>query len=63
MIDNQANDEQEKYFKEHVEKCLYCLRQYNLEKKIQTMLQQQANRQQAPSDLVDSIRTAIIPTQ
>ncbi|MEL6557876.1 MAG: hypothetical protein AAFQ94_06795 [Bacteroidota bacterium] len=62
MIDNQASGEQEKYFNEHIEKCIHCLRQYNLEKEIKLMIQQQADRQTVPSDLVDTIRTAILPT-
>ncbi len=43
MVDNQATGEQKEYFSEHMEKCIHCLKQYNLECEIKLMLQQQAH--------------------
>lgn len=62
IVDNQASDEQQKYFSEHAENCLHCLREYNLEREIKQMLRQQSDRQEVPSDLIDTIRTAILST-
>lgn len=62
MIDSQASGEQEKYFNEHIEKCLHCLKQYNLEREIKIMIQQQADRQTVPTDLIETIRIAILST-
>ncbi|MGB3466834.1 MAG: hypothetical protein WBA74_16255 [Cyclobacteriaceae bacterium] len=62
MIDSQATGEQEKYFKEHIESCIHCFKQYKLERELKTMIRHQADRQTVPSDLIDTIRTAILPT-
>jgi len=62
MIDRQATGEQEEYFNEHIENCIHCLKEYNLEKEIKSMLRQKVERQKVPSDLIDTIRTAILST-
>ena len=62
IVDNQASDEQHRYFTEQMENCMHCLRAYNLEREIKQMLRQQSDRQEVPSDLIDTIRTAILST-
>ena len=62
MIDSQATGEQEQYFNEHIESCIYCFKQYNLEKELKIMIQKQSDRQTVPTDLINTIRTAILST-
>ena len=62
IVDDQASREQQEYFKEHMENCMHCLQEYNLEQEIKQMIRQQADRQTVPSDLIDTIRTAILST-
>ena len=62
IVDDQASVEQQKYFNEHKESCMHCLKEYNLEKEIKQMLKRQADWQTVPSELIDTIRTAILST-
>lgn len=62
MLDNEATDEQEKLFHEHIEKCMPCYEYFNLEKAIKEVIQTKIKRKPVPGDLVDSIKSKIKET-
>lgn len=59
MLDEEASQEEEAYLMEHVEKCLFCFEQYEVEKQIRDLLKTKIAKMSVPSDLVDSIRSKI----
>ncbi len=60
MLDDEANDDQVTYLNAHLDKCIICLEEYNLEKEIKSLLKSKVNRHQVPEELVSSIRNRII---
>ena len=60
MLDNEANEDQITYLNAHLDQCIICLEEYNLEKEIKTLLKSKVDRQVVPQELVSSIRSRII---
>ncbi len=62
ILDGEATSEQEKQFFEHIDKCVYCLNGYELEKSIRKLIKSKIKKQTVPADLVDSIKLKIRKT-
>lgn len=62
LIDGEANNEQESYFRKHIETCMPCYQYYNLEKAIKEILQTKIERKPVPQDLVNTIKLKIKET-
>ncbi len=60
MLDGQASNEQRGYFDEHIEKCIYCLKEYNLGSEIKELMRIRASKQPVPKDLINTIRTVVL---
>ncbi len=59
MLDNEATDDQEQYLNSHIEACMYCFEQYEVEKQIRELLKVKLANQTVPSGLAQSIRTKV----
>lgn len=59
MLDNEASQEQEEYLKHHIEKCMVCFEQYEVERQIRQLLRNKLVNQQVPTDLAESIRNKV----
>lgn len=59
MLDNEANQEQENYINTHIENCMVCFEQYEVEKQIRELLKTKLTHQQVPHDLAQSIRSKV----
>lgn len=59
MLDGQATQEQRDFFDEHIEKCIYCLKEYNLGSEIKGLLQAKTAHKTVPKDLIDTIKAVV----
>lgn len=59
MLDNEATDEQEEYLNAHIENCMYCFEQYEVEKQIRELLKTKLSKQEVPADLAQTIRSKV----
>lgn len=59
MLDNEASDEQESYMNAHIENCMFCFEQYEVEKQIRELLRTKLTRQEVPADLAQTIRSKV----
>lgn len=59
MLDNEADKEQETYLNTHIEKCMICFEQYEVEKQIRQLLKTKLANQKVPADLAHSIRAKV----
>lgn len=59
MLDNEATDEEETYLLNHIDKCMVCFEQYEVEKQIREMLKTKLQKLPVPADLANNIKTKI----
>lgn len=59
IIDGEASDEQQEYFKNHMDRCLPCFKSYDLDMAIKRLLKTKCCGGDAPIDLVDQIKMQI----
>ena len=60
ILDGEATHEQkEQFLKHHLDECLPCYKNYHLEMKIKELLKTKCCGGQAPSDLVEQIKSKI----
>lgn len=59
IIDGEASDEQQEYFKNHMDRCMPCFKSYDLDMAIKTLLKTKCCGGDAPTDLVDQIKIQI----
>ncbi|WP_258103880.1 anti-sigma factor [Marinoscillum sp. MHG1-6] len=59
MLDNEASEEEESYLHNHIEKCMVCFEQYQVEKQIRELLRTRMKKLEVPSDLANNIKTKI----
>ena len=59
VLDGEATEEQEKYLKSHVDMCLPCLDDYNLEKMIKELLQSKCSQVEVPEGLAEAIKSKL----
>jgi len=59
MLDNEVTSEQKEYFKNHMDGCMPCFKTYQLDMAIKELLKNKCCGGDAPSELVDQIRSQI----
>jgi anti-sigma factor (TIGR02949 family) len=59
MLDNEATDHQEQYVKDHIEICMVCFEQYEVEKQIRDLIKTKIEQRPVPNDLIEDIRGKI----
>ncbi|UII28820.1 anti-sigma factor [Fulvivirga maritima] len=59
VLDQEATDEEQAYFKQHIENCMPYYEIYNVDKAIKSMIKDKCLNQKTPSDLVESIKSKI----
>ncbi len=59
VLDSEASSEQENYLTEHLEMCIQCLENYNIEKEIRTALRNRLENKKVPLDLINTIKDKI----
>ncbi len=59
MLDNEADEHQEHYITVHIEGCMFCFEQYEVEKQIKELIKTRLAKMPVPTDLATSIRTKI----
>ena len=63
ILDEEADNEQEAYFKIHMEECWSCFKNYELEKAIRNLVKIKLERISVPATLIDEIKTKISESQ
>lgn len=59
MLDNEASEDEEQYLNKHIENCMVCFEQYEVEKQIRELLKTKLAHQKVPSDLAQTIRNKV----
>ncbi|MGK7395927.1 MAG: anti-sigma factor [Candidatus Cyclobacteriaceae bacterium M3_2C_046] len=59
ILDGEATEEQENFFHEHVDKCVYCFNSFKVEKSIRDLIKSKIKKEEVPIDLVESIKLKI----
>jgi mycothiol system anti-sigma-R factor len=59
ILDGEASEEQRKHFEAHIEDCLSCFEQFNLDKTIKLALQTKICKMDVPGDLLQTIKIKI----
>jgi anti-sigma factor (TIGR02949 family) len=59
MLDHEATPEEETYVNDHIDKCMVCFEQYQVEKQIRELLKTRLVNQPVPKNLADDIRSKI----
>jgi anti-sigma factor (TIGR02949 family) len=59
MLDNEATGEEELYVKNHIEKCMVCFEQYEVEKQIRDLIKSKFQNLPVPENLEADIRSKI----
>ncbi len=62
ILDEEATEDQLKYFKQHIDYCMPCIENYNLEVTIRQLLCDRLQRKAVPAEVINSIRTKITET-
>jgi anti-sigma factor (TIGR02949 family) len=62
VLDDEASEDEKSYYFCHLEKCMACYREYNLETEIRKVLRTKIDNRQVPADLVSSIKSKIRTT-
>lgn len=60
ILDNEASQEDEAYLMNHIEQCSCCLKEYELEQQVRTLLKNKLEKKSSPTGLVNSIRAKIL---
>ena len=59
VLDGEANEEQKEYLNSHIDACLPCLNDYNLEKTIKDLLQSKCSKVDVPNGLAEAIKSKL----
>ncbi len=62
LLDGEASEEESKYFRQHIQRCMPCYECYNLEMAIKEIIQTKIERKPVPQDLVNTIKLKIKET-
>lgn len=60
MLDDEASKEQIDFFYSHIENCITCFSQYNVEKQLRELLKSKLRKKVVPSQLALEIRNRIV---
>ena len=59
LLDEEASDEQEKYYYDHIDECWNCFKDYELEKAIRELVKNKVEKKSVPSSLIEEIKLQI----
>lgn len=59
ILDDEASEEQIKFFRKHVDACKHCLETYNMEKSVAEAIKSKLQSRCCPDKLVQSIKQKI----
>lgn len=59
VLDGEATEEQKIYLNVHIDVCLSCLDDYNLEKEIKNLLQSKCSKVEVPVGLAEAIKSKL----
>lgn len=62
MLDGEASESEKEYYQTHVEKCMPCYKEYNLESAIRKILKTNLEKKEVPADLINCIKSKIRET-
>lgn len=62
VLDGEASESEQEYYNTHMEKCMPCYREHNLESAIRQVLKTNIEKKRVPSDLVDCIKSKLNQT-
>ena len=59
ILDGQATSEQQNYFRQHMDKCLPCYKNYNMDMAIKEMLKTKCCGGDIPAELIEELKAKI----
>lgn len=59
IIDGEATEEEERFFKEHIDECEPCFKSYHLDKSVKLLLRSKISHRPIPADLIEKIKTKL----
>jgi mycothiol system anti-sigma-R factor len=59
ILDGEATDDQQKYFKTHMDHCMPCYKSYDLDMHIKKLLQSKCCGGECPEELIEKIKVQI----
>jgi len=59
MLDDEASQEQKDFLNQHIDKCMVCFEQYEVEKQLRLLIKSSASSQPVPADLAKIIRNKV----
>lgn len=59
IIDGQASEEVDEFFKAHITQCMPCFKKYQLEKTIKDVLVLKVEKKRVPTELINTIKDRI----
>ena len=62
ILDGEASESEKEYYYAHMEKCMPCYREHNLESAIRRVLKTNIEKKQVPADLINCIKSKIKET-
>lgn len=62
VLDGEASGAEKDYYMHHIEECMPCYRNYNIETEIRNILRSKLEKKAVPTDLVHSIRSKVKET-
>lgn len=62
ILDGEASESEREYYMSHMEQCMPCYREYNLESAIRQVLKTNIGKKEVPSDLIDCIKSKLNQT-
>lgn len=59
ILDGNANEEQQKYFKKHMDECMPCYKTHELDMQIKQLIKSKCSGNHVPADLVEKIKSQV----
>lgn len=59
ILDNEADESDSRYFRDHIEGCMTCFQHYEMEQHIRQLIKTQLVQHEVPMDLINQIRDKI----
>lgn len=59
LLDNEASPDEEQYLREHLDLCLPCLKNYQLETEIRNLLRTRIDKRNTPAGLLAAIKSKV----
>ncbi len=59
ILDGAATPDQEEYFKQHMDECMPCFKNYQVEMQIRQLIKTKCSNEQVPTGLIESIKQQV----